>query len=158
MELKIVISADSTALEFARNFGKILGAYISQADIEAGLSGKAIKATIEPDTLPWEDEVEKGRQYAEQAQKAGEETAKAAIEKYERSVQESKAVKEQPADAITAEELQTLCADLGEKFGKAAFKELKAKAGFSSMKALDAKGRSEFANMINAYMKEHADA
>lgn len=59
---------------------------------------------------------------------------------------------------ISAEELQNLCADLGERFGKAAFKELKEKAGFSSMKALDGKGRTDFAAMITAYIKEHENA
>lgn len=153
MDIRIVISADESAQAFARNLGKIFSAYVSESDIEAGLAGKilgGIQTTIEPDTMPWEDKVEKGLAYADQAQKAAEANAEAAIKSVER---------EQAAQAaISPEELQTLCADLGERFGKAAFKELKAKAGFSSMKALDAKGRSEFADMINTYMKEHADA
>lgn len=152
MELKIVISADDSALEFARNLGKLFGSYISQADIEAGLAGKVITTTIEPDTMPWEDKVEKGLQYVDQAQKAGEKVAEEAIEKHE---QEVAAAKEQMKDSISAEGLQTLCADLGERFGKEAFKELKSKAGFTSMKKLDGKGRSDFAAMINTYIKEH---
>lgn len=54
---------------------------------------------------------------------------------------------------ITADELQNKCLALGNKFGKQAFKELKAKAGFESMSKLDAQGRANFAAMIDQYME-----
>lgn len=54
---------------------------------------------------------------------------------------------------ITADELQNKCLALGNKYGKGAFKELKAKAGFESMSKLDAQGRANFAAMIDQYME-----
>ena len=75
---------------------------------------------------------------------------------------------DQPAEApapaedgptyITKDQLQKKCMALGDAYGKQAFKELKAKAGFTSMSALDGKGRQAFANMIDAYIAEHTNA
>lgn len=75
---------------------------------------------------------------------------------------------DQPAEApapaedgptyITKDQLQKKCMALGDAYGKQAFKELKAKAGFTSMSALDGKGRQAFADMIDAYIAEHTNA
>lgn len=62
-------------------------------------------------------------------------------------------VEETAGPTITADELQNKCLLLGNKFGKQAFKELKAKAGFESMSKLDAQGRANFAAMIDQYME-----
>lgn len=72
MDIRIVISADDTALEFARNLKGLFAGYISQSDVEAGIAGamgESLKAdiTIEPDTLPYEDDVDKGLAMLEQA-------------------------------------------------------------------------------------------
>lgn len=59
---------------------------------------------------------------------------------------------------ITKDQLQKKCMALGDAYGKQAFRELKAKAGFTSMSALDGKGRQDFADMIDAYIAEHTNA
>lgn len=59
MDLKVIISADASALEFARTFGKAFAQFISESDLEAGIAGALGKTiaqtTIEPDILPFED-------------------------------------------------------------------------------------------------------
>lgn len=145
MELKIVISADDSALEFSRNLGKLIGQYISQADIEAGLAGKAITATIEPDTMPWEDKVEKGLQYADQAQTAGEAVAKAAIEKHEQEVAATKAQTTAPSFA----ELRTKAAAFAKAHGKDAMALILEKLNAKKLRDLDESGRTLASQMID---------
>ena len=145
MELKIVISADDSALEFSRNLGKLIGQYISQADIEAGLAGKVITATIEPDTMPWEDKVEKGLQYVDRAQKAGEKVAEEAIEKHE---QEVAAAKEQAA-APSFAELRAKAAAFAKSHGKDAMAQILKKLGAKKLSDLDENGRALADQMID---------
>lgn len=153
MELKIVISADDSALEFARNLGKLFGSYISQADIEAGLAGKVITATIEPDTMPWEDKVEKGLQYAEQAQAAGEAVAEAAIEKHEQEV--SNTIHDLGASgapdkaAPTFAKLRAKGAAFAKSRGKEAMAQILEKLGAKKLSDLDEKGRVLADQMID---------
>lgn len=144
MELKIVISADDSALEFSRNLGKLIGQYISQADIEAGLAGKVITATIEPDTMPWEDKVEKGLQYADQAQKAGEKVAEEAIEKHEQEVP----AKEQAA-APSFAELRAKAAAFAKSHGKDAMAQILKKLSAKKLSDLDENGRALADQMID---------
>lgn len=145
MELKIVISADDSALEFSRNLGKLIGQYISQADIEAGLAGKVITATIEPDTLPWEDKVEKGLRYAEQAQAAGEAVAKAAIEKHEQGV----AAEKEKTTAPSFAELRAKAAAFAKSHGKDAMVQILKKLSAKKLSDLDENGRALADQMID---------
>lgn len=143
MELKIVISADDSALEFSRNLGKLIGQYISQADIEAGLAGKVITATIEPDTMPWEDKVEKGLQYADQAQAAGEAVAKAAIENHEQEIKAAPAM-----DHVSAEELRAAGMAFAKTRGKEAMRGILDKLKVKKLSDLDDKGRATAMELI----------
>ncbi|WP_288339042.1 hypothetical protein [uncultured Allobaculum sp.] len=150
MELKIVISADDSALEFSRNLGKLIGQYISQADIEAGLAGKVITATIEPDTMPWEDEVEKGRAFADQAQKAAEANANQIIAEHEA---QKKAKKEEaakaPAVQIDVKEMRAKAIAFGKAHGNDAMKLILAKIGVAKLSDLSADQRILAAQMID---------
>lgn len=98
MDIRIVISADDTALEFSRNLKGFCGGYISQSNIEAGIAGalgESLKAdvTIAPDTLPYEDDVDKGLAMLGQAKaEAKPETVKAPVPTKKWSIEEVRAL------------------------------------------------------------------
>lgn len=140
MDIRIVISADPSAQEFARNLGKIFSAYVSESDIEAGIVGKflnGIGATIEPDTMPWEDEVEKGRAYYEQAKKSAEKIA----------------VPAGSAIQIDAKEMRAKAIAFGKAHGNDAMKLILAKIGVAKLSDLSADQRVLASEMIDEAMK-----
>lgn len=140
MDIRIVISADKTALEFSRNLAKLFGGYVSQSDIEAGICGKlanGITATLEPDTMPWEDEAEKGRLYAAQAQKEAEQKA-------------SKIVKDlEPAKALTTEEFRAKSIAYGRDHGNEAVKEILKAVKAMNISSMDENQRLEACKLMD---------
>lgn len=155
MDIRIVISADPSAQEFARNLGKIFSAYVSESDIEAGIVGKflnGIGATIEPDTMPWEDEAEKGRAYYEQAKKSAETTASKVIEEHE-TEPEKIAVPAGSAIQIDAKEMRAKAIAFGKAHGNDAMKLILAKIGVAKLSDLSADQRVLASEMIDEAMK-----
>lgn len=158
MDIRIVISADESAQAFARNLGKVFGAYVSESDIEAGVTGKilnSISATIEPDTMPWEDEVEKGRAFADQAQKAAEANADQIIAEHEAKQEEAKK-EAAKAPAIDVKEMRAKAIAFGKAHGNDAMKLILAKIGVAKLSDLSADQRILASQMIDEAMQGKA--
>lgn len=158
MDIRIVISADESAQAFARNLGKVFGAYVSESDIEAGVTGKilnSIGVTIEPDTMPWEDKVEKGLAYADQAQKAAEANANQIIAQHEEQKAEAKKQEaaEAPAVQIDVKEMRAKAIAFGKAHGNDAMKLILAKIGVAKLSDLSAEQRVLASQMIDEAMK-----
>lgn len=160
MDIRIVISADESAQAFARNLGKVFGAYVSESDIEAGVTGKilnSITATLEPDTMPWEDEVEKGRAFADQAQKAAEANANQIIAQHEEQKAEAKKeAAETPTVQIDVKEMRAKAIAFGKAHGNDAMKLILAKIGVAKLSDLSADQRVLASQMIDEAMQGKA--